>query len=170
MALRRHIHTGLQPRLYVSFLFICSEAAPPDVLFLVVVRWGSGSFLGEAAALTSVFSPSLSRSPLDGCSPFDQVLGEALRRSWQPGLAGVAEQMLRMRGWTCAGRGTQSGLPAREGAPGKSESGRSRVRVLWGGLQICGSLLLFWFAQQLDPLIMAPAVLLPLKRFSSHKL
>lgn len=68
-------------------------------------KTSKAKLLGQAAALMSVFSPLPScsstgpeRPPVGQLQPFDQVPGEALRRSWQLGLADMAEQMLRMGG------------------------------------------------------------------------
>lgn len=84
----------------------------------------------------SVFSPLPScsstgpeRPPVGQLQLFDQVLGEALRRSWQLGLADMAEQMLRMggAGATLDLRGTRHPIwtSSSGGRPGKNGSSRS---------------------------------------------
>lgn len=69
------------------------------------------------------------RPPVGQLQPFDQVLGEALRRSWQLGLADTAEQMLRMggAGATLDLRGTRHPIwtSSPGGRPGKNGSSRS---------------------------------------------
>lgn len=113
--------------------------------------------LGQMAALMSVFSPlpwcssaGPERPPVGQLQPFDQVLGEALRRSWPLGLADSTEQMLRMggAGATLDLRGTRRPIWTSSSGWRLAKNGSSRSWVSF--LQICGSLLFLWFGQQLD--------------------
>lgn len=92
-------------KLFFCKSYIANTKFPSCLLRVTNAIKQAKHLLGQTAALMSVFSPLPScsstgpeRPPVGRLQPFDQVLGEALRRSWQLGLADMAEQMLRMGG------------------------------------------------------------------------